>query len=128
MNGSNTKLVLVSLVVIDTDLFLVELTPNPRLDVAVKAVVEFDGAMYLQPVTPVVQFCPPRKELEGVCVADIESPLPTGIENVGQTVSILLILIVALVIGLLLVFTAVTVMVSIVGKAILITVFVEGTV
>jgi hypothetical protein len=57
----------------------------------------------------------------------MESPLPIGIVNVGQTVSILFILIVALVIGLLLVLTAVTVMVSMLGKSILITVFVEGT-
>jgi hypothetical protein len=57
----------------------------------------------------------------------MESPSPIGIVNVGQTVSILLILIVALVIGLLLVLTAVTVMVSMLGKSILITVFVEGT-
>jgi hypothetical protein len=56
VNGSNIKLVLVSLVVIGTDLFLVELTPNPRFEVAVKVVVEFEGAMYLQPVRPVVQF------------------------------------------------------------------------
>ena len=58
VKGSKVKLVLTSLVTTATDFVLVAVTPNPKFELAVNAVVEFDGTMNLHPLLPVVQLPP----------------------------------------------------------------------
>ena len=58
VKGSKVKLVLTSLVTTATDFVLVAVTPNPKSELAVNTVVEFDGTMNWHPLVPVVHLAP----------------------------------------------------------------------